>query len=127
MVHRGPWAVPIELGEQDRAVLEGWAGGEGRRAVRARIVLACAVPGSVNAHVASELGISKLTVSDWRRRFAQLGLAGLEDRGRAGLQGRPGADRHRAGATGPVGAAAEVLPGAGAAREDRAGLRGRRG
>jgi transposase/transcriptional regulator with XRE-family HTH domain len=84
MVHRGPWAVPIQLSEEDRAVLQEWAGGEGRRAVRARIVLACAEPGSVNVHVAAELGISKLTVSDWRRRFAQLGLAGLEDRGRAG-------------------------------------------
>ena len=84
MVHRGPRAVEIELGEEDRAVLQGWAGGGGRRAMRARIVLACAEPGSVNAHVAGELGISKLTVSDWRRRFAQFGLAGLEDRGRAG-------------------------------------------
>jgi hypothetical protein len=45
MVHRGPWAVPIVLGGQDRAVLQERAGGEGRRAVRARIVLACAVPG----------------------------------------------------------------------------------
>jgi transposase len=89
MVHRGPWAVPINLNDEDREVLEGWAGGEGRRAVRARIVLACAVPGSVNAHVAAELGISKLTVSDWRRRFAQLGLAGLEDRGHRGRPKAP--------------------------------------
>jgi transposase len=84
MAHRGPRAVPVELGAGDRAVLEGWAAGEGRRALRARIVLACAEPGSVNAHVAEDLGISRLTVSDWRRRFAQLGPAGLEDRGRAG-------------------------------------------
>jgi transposase len=84
MVHRGPRAVPVEVSEEDRAVLREWADGEGRRAVRARIVLACAVPGSVNAHVAQALGVSKLTVGDWRRRFARLGLAGLEDRGRAG-------------------------------------------
>jgi transposase len=84
MRHRGPWAVPVELSAQDRVVLEGWAAGQGRRAVRARIVLACAEPGSVNAHVAAGLGVSKLTVSDWRRRFAEHGLAGLADRGHAG-------------------------------------------
>jgi len=84
MRHHGPWAVPVEVSEQDRVVLEGWAAGQGRRAVRARIVLACAVPGSVNAHVAAELGISPLTVGDWRRRFARDGLAGMRDRGSAG-------------------------------------------
>jgi transposase/transcriptional regulator with XRE-family HTH domain len=84
MTHRGPWAVPIELSGEDRAVLERRAAGQGRRAVRARIVLACAQPGSVNAHVAADLGISKLTVSDWRRRFAEGGMAGLEERGHLG-------------------------------------------
>jgi transposase len=89
MGHRGARAVPIEVGEQDRAVLEGWAAGQGRRAVRARIVLACAAPGSVNAQVAGDLGVAELTVGRWRRRFAELGLAGLEDRGHPGRPKAP--------------------------------------
>jgi transposase len=80
MGHHGPSAIEIQLSDEDREVLEGWAGGEGRRAVRARIVLACAEPGSVNAHVALALGVSTQTVGVWRRRFAAGGLAGLAGR-----------------------------------------------
>jgi transposase len=86
MAHRGPRAVQIELSDEDRGVLAGWARGASRRAVRARIVLACAEPGAANARVAEELGVSKLTVADWRRRFAAAGLAGMEERER---EGRP--------------------------------------
>jgi transposase len=84
MGHRGPSAVQISLTDEDRAVLERWARGQDRRAVRARIVLACAEPGSVNVRVAEALGVCKWSVSGWRGRFAREGLAGLADRGRAG-------------------------------------------
>jgi len=47
-------------------------------------VLACAEPGSTNAQVAEALRVSRPTVSDWRRRFAEQGLAGLEERERPG-------------------------------------------
>ena len=47
-------------------------------------MLACAEPGSTNAQVAEALRVSRPTVSDWRRRFAEQGLAGLEERERPG-------------------------------------------
>ena len=45
-------------------------------AERARIVLACAEPGSGVARVAAELGSTRMTVRKWRRRFAEKGLGG---------------------------------------------------
>ena len=47
---------------QDRAVLPGWSGGEGRRAVRARIVLACAGGSADNQQVAGQLRVRESTV-----------------------------------------------------------------
>src|ERR671916_3496911 len=85
-----PHAVPISLTAADRATLEGWA----RRrktaqglARRARIVLACAEPGTTNGGVAQALGVSRPTVATWRRRFAERGPDGLLD------EPRPGAPR----------------------------------
>ena len=84
MAHRGPSAVAIRLGDDEREELARWSGGSSRLAVRARIVLACAEPGSVNEQVAAELGVSALTVGKWRRQFAAAGLAGLADAARPG-------------------------------------------
>src|SRR5271157_4514483 len=56
---------------------------EARLVERARIVLAC-LEGKEIQQVARDLGTSIPTVSKWRRRFAQLGLAGLHDRPRSG-------------------------------------------
>ena len=53
-------------------------------AERARIVLACAAPGSGVARVAAELGLTRMTVRKWRRRFAEDGLGGLADHDRPG-------------------------------------------
>jgi transposase len=85
-----PHAVPIALSAADRAPLEGCS----RRrktaqalATRARIVLACAEPGSTNGGVAQALGVSRPTVALWRRRFAERGPDGLLD------EPRPGAPR----------------------------------
>ena len=82
-----PHAVAIELSEADRAVLLGWT----RRrktaqalALRARIVLACADSGATNTAIAEAMGLSLMTVSKWRRRFAQHGIAGLDDAPRSG-------------------------------------------
>jgi transposase len=57
--------------------------GEHRDVVRARIVLA-AVAGVPNEVIASRLGICVDTVRKWRARFAERGLAGLQDRPRTG-------------------------------------------
>src|SRR5215218_10460610 len=85
-----PHAIPITLSEADRSQLQGWT----RRrktaqaqATRARIVLACAEPGSTNGGVAAALGVSRPTVALWRRRFAERGPDGLLD------EPRPGAPR----------------------------------
>lgn len=56
-------------------------------APRARIVLACAEPGTPNGSVAKALGVSRPTVATWRRRFAERGPDGLRD------ESRPGAPR----------------------------------
>src|SRR5271169_6762795 len=78
-------AVPLVLTDEDRAELVRWS--QGRLpwlAERARIVLACAEPGSGVARVAAELGSTRMTVRKWRRRFAAEGLAGLADHDRPG-------------------------------------------
>jgi transposase len=84
MAHSGPSAVAIQLADDEREQLARWSGGSSRVAVRARIVLACAEPGSANERVAAELGVSALTVGKWRRQFAEAGLAGLSDAARPG-------------------------------------------
>lgn len=84
-----PVAVAITLSETDRETLLAWS----RRpktaqalALRARIVLA-ADSGLTNTAIAAELGITMMTVTKWRGRFAERGLAGLND------EPRPGAAR----------------------------------
>ena len=54
-----------------------------RRVERARIILAC-LGGEPQAQIAARLGIRPNTVSKWRIRFAQQGIAGLADAPRSG-------------------------------------------
>lgn len=86
--------VQIELTAEERATLQRWA----RRhtssqalALRCRIVLACAQD-RTNLDVAAELGVNKVTVSKWRRRFAAERLEGLTDAPRPGAARRIGDD-----------------------------------
>jgi transposase len=51
--------------------------------LRARIIL-LAAKGWPNDEIVHELGTNKMTVSKWRRRFAKLGMAGLQDAARSG-------------------------------------------
>ena len=89
-------AVPLMLADEDRAELARWSQeGSAWLAERARIVLACAEPGSGVARVAAQLGLTRMTVRKWRRRFAEEGLAGLADHDRPG---RPVADLALTGA-----------------------------
>lgn len=53
-------------------------------ALRARIVLVCAVAGATNLAVAAELGASSATVGKWRARFLDRRLNGLLDKDRPG-------------------------------------------
>ena len=60
-------------------------------AERARIVLAC-LGGERNDEVASEIGVRPNTVGQWRRRFAERGLAGLRDEPRPGKPAKYGVE-----------------------------------
>jgi transposase len=78
-------AAPLALTDDDRAELARWSQGSSPMlAERAKIVLACAEPGSGVARVAGQLGSSRMTVRKWRRRFAEAGLGGLADNDRPG-------------------------------------------
>lgn len=63
--------------------------GEVRLAERARIVLGC-LRGQRNDEVARELGVRPNTVGQWRRRFAERGVAGLRDEPRPGKPAKYG-------------------------------------
>ena len=78
--------APLALSDEDRAELGRLlASGKPRLAERARIVLACAEPGSGgNSGVAAGLGLTADTARKWRERFAESGVAGLADSPRPG-------------------------------------------
>lgn len=76
----------LELSADEREALQRL--GQRRRthagvALRAKIVLRCA-SGLDNCDVAEELGINKVTVGKWRRRFVEQRLDGLLDEPRVG-------------------------------------------
>ena len=45
--------------------------------MRAQIVLRCAEPGAVYERIASDLGVTTMTVGSWRKRFAAARVDGL--------------------------------------------------
>jgi predicted NBD/HSP70 family sugar kinase/transposase len=71
------------LSAADRRALRQWAADRPDRFVRARIVLDAEAGVSV-AESARALGVSRPTVTSWRKRFAAGGLAGLEHNPRSG-------------------------------------------
>ena len=82
--------APLHITDEERSELRGWA----RRpttaqatALRARIVLLCA-EGVSNQDVAEELGVNRVTVGKWRKRFIDSGLDGLVDAPRPGVERR---------------------------------------
>ena len=88
-------AVAIVLSDEERVELDRRV----RRrksshgaARRARIVL-LAADGLSNTAIAEKLGVSRLTVGTWRRRFAERGLAGLDDEPRPGAPRKIGDDK----------------------------------
>lgn len=73
-------APAISLTDQDRETLLRWSRGrstQARLVLRARIVL-LAAEGMMNQDIARQLQTMKKTVSLWRRRFAERGLAGIQ-------------------------------------------------
>ena len=78
--------APLLITDEERSELRGWA----RRpktaqaiAMRARIILLCAEEQS-NQDVADDLGVNRVTVGKWRKRFLESGLDGLVDAPRPG-------------------------------------------
>ncbi len=73
-------AQEIKLTKRERTALQRWSRGRktpARLVERARMIL-LAAQGKLNQEIAAELGVKELTVSRWRRRFAELRLAGIE-------------------------------------------------
>lgn len=68
--------LEFALTDCERNQLLAWSQQPSRVSVRARIILACSEPGVVYDHVAGEVGVLRMTVNAWRRRFAQDRLAG---------------------------------------------------
>jgi transposase len=87
-------AAPVGLREGDREQLERWVRSStipAGLAQRARIVL-LAADGVSNVEIAERLGVSKPTVTSWRDRYRDGGIAALDDRPRSG---RPRTLDHR--------------------------------
>ena len=82
-------APSVILNEEQQSKLEQWARGRSlpaRQVERARIVLMAAA-GKQDLEIAAALNITNQKASRWRKRFLELGLAGLEkDAPRPGRQ-----------------------------------------
>ena len=81
-----PTAARLEVRGKDKSRLRSWVRASGIRAglaQRARIVL-LAGEGLSNTEIAARVGVSRPTVIHWRDRYAEGGLAALEDRKRSG-------------------------------------------
>jgi transposase len=88
----GQAATRVTVSAEEREVLERWvrsAKTEQRRAFRARVILAAAA-GEGTTSIAARECVRVNTVSTWRLRFAERGLAGLEDEPRKGRPPRYG-------------------------------------
>ncbi|MDQ6805293.1 MAG: helix-turn-helix domain-containing protein [Actinomycetota bacterium] len=85
--------------ERELARRAGAYSGLYRDVVRAKAIL-LAAEGLSNAQVAERLGVSRQSVSQWRKRFFDQGLDGLEEQPRPGRPGSfsPCADRGGQGA-----------------------------
>ncbi len=84
----------FRLSVEDRAVLEYRAGSRSvahALVVRARIVL-LAADGLQNVDISARVGVCVDSVSRWRKRFCEEGLAGLADRPRSGRPRRFGSE-----------------------------------
>jgi transposase/transposase-like protein len=93
MANRAAAALPLGAGDQERLVsLTRSSSVRAGLAQRARIVL-LAAEGTSNTVIAERVGVTRQTVVTWRGRYAERGLAGLDDEPRSG---RPRQVDHRA-------------------------------
>ena len=82
---RGRPPIPVGATVDDKQRLLEWTStaDDPALAQRARIVLGC-LEGRSNLEVARTEGVTNVTVGKWRRRFGELGVAGLKDAPRSG-------------------------------------------
>src|SRR6476661_7388203 len=81
-----PLTVPLEVSASDREVLVSWTRSPSMRAGlarRARVVL-LAAEGVGTGEIVRRVGMSKPAVIGWKRRYADEGVAGLDDRPKPG-------------------------------------------
>src|SRR5947209_17057940 len=81
-----PLTVDVEIAPADREVLLSWTRASSVRAglaQRARIVL-LAGEGVGTNEIVARVGVSKPTVIAWKKRYAEGGIAGLDDRPKSG-------------------------------------------
>lgn len=93
----GQAATVVSIDDGEREQLENWvrsAKTEQRLAFRARVVLAAAA-GEGSVSIAKREQVRLNTVSTWRVRFAEKGIAGLQDQPRAGRPAVYGAEAER--------------------------------
>jgi transposase len=79
-------SAALAISDEDRSTLTTWIRSStvsAGHAERAAIVLAC-VDGAGTSEAARRLGVSRPTVIKWRDRFAEHGVAGLDDEPRSG-------------------------------------------
>lgn len=79
-------SIQVSVSDSDREALESWrraGSAEYRLVLRAKIILASA-RGETTANIARCFHVSPQTVSKWRKRFTEQGLAGLSDAPRSG-------------------------------------------
>ena len=72
-------APPVSIDQSQRETLQQWARSRslpGRQIERARVVL-LAAEGKTDLEIAASLGITNQKAARWRKRFLQVGLAGL--------------------------------------------------
>src|SRR5215467_15736439 len=73
-------APQVALTDEQKHTLQQWARGRSlpaRQVERARVVL-LASAGKQDLEIAAEVGISNQKAARWRKRFLEMGLAGLE-------------------------------------------------
>ena len=83
-------AAVVTLSPEERKTLKTWAASRTesyRKVQRTRVVL-LAAEGRPNLTIASEVGLARRMVIQWRQRFIKERLGGLLDRPRPGSPGR---------------------------------------
>ena len=72
-------AKAIELSESDRHLLQGWARAHStpQQIARRGAIILLASEGIANSHIAQEVGVSRATVIEWRKRFLSQGIDAL--------------------------------------------------